>query len=303
MDLSILNLGAGVGSTAVYLLANEHAIPSYDAAIFADTQDEPAAVYAHLDWLRTLNGPPILTGTAGRLGDALIKGVERDGNGRKSGRFASIPAFTAPDHAERDGEPTGCEIGRLPRQCTREYKIDVVRSVIRRVLLGLKPCQRFPAGLCVRQSFGLTDDEGGRIRRVRERYRRIRWAVADFPLARLGMTRADCAAYLSERVPHEVQRSACVFCPYRSYAEWVSLRDTDSVGFARAVQVDQAIRDPQTLAARGLRKSLYLVRSCEPLAQCDLDFHAAQEARRARGKTPDMFSLFETPCTSGICGV
>ena len=36
----------------------------------------------------------------------------------------------------------------------------------------------------------------------------------------LEMTRADCVAYLKEQeIPHEVPRSACVFCPFKSNFE------------------------------------------------------------------------------------
>ncbi len=48
----ILNLGAGVQSTALYLMFCRGDIePTIDYAIFADTGEEPQAVYAHLEWL------------------------------------------------------------------------------------------------------------------------------------------------------------------------------------------------------------------------------------------------------------
>lgn len=88
-ELHVLSLGAGVQSTALYLMSIEGLLPKLDAAIFADTQEEPGEVYSHLAWLRSLGGPPILTGTAGKLGDDL-----RNGRNSTGGRFASIPAFT-----------------------------------------------------------------------------------------------------------------------------------------------------------------------------------------------------------------
>src|SRR5512142_213642 len=51
--LRIISLGAGVQSTALLLLAL-HGEVAADAAIFADTGWEPAAVYAHLERLRAL---------------------------------------------------------------------------------------------------------------------------------------------------------------------------------------------------------------------------------------------------------
>ena len=57
----MLNLGAGVQSTTVFLLSHEGRIPPIDHAIFADTQEEPAAVYQHLQWMRTIPAPvPVL---------------------------------------------------------------------------------------------------------------------------------------------------------------------------------------------------------------------------------------------------
>ena len=95
----ILNLGAGVQSTALYLMfLNGELEDKLDYAVFADTQEEPDSVYTHLEWLRSLGGPPILTDTAGKLGDDLIHGKNSTG-----GRFASIPAFTSATPGQTGG--------------------------------------------------------------------------------------------------------------------------------------------------------------------------------------------------------
>lgn len=52
ITMRILNLGAGVQSTTIFLMAHEGELPMIDYAIFADTQEEPKAVYDHLAWLR-----------------------------------------------------------------------------------------------------------------------------------------------------------------------------------------------------------------------------------------------------------
>jgi len=47
-----LNLGAGVQSTTVYLMYLTGEIqPNIECAIFADTGEEPGAVYRHLEWM------------------------------------------------------------------------------------------------------------------------------------------------------------------------------------------------------------------------------------------------------------
>src|SRR4051812_36271314 len=109
-----------------------------DYTVFADTQEEPESVYTHLEWLRPLGGPPILTDTAGKLGDDLINGKNSSGQ-----RFASIPAFTSATPGQ-----TG---GMLRRQCTSEDKIDVVERGIRRQVVSLQPRQRMPKGVRVVQ--------------------------------------------------------------------------------------------------------------------------------------------------------
>ena len=77
---NILNLGAGVQSTALFLMfLNGEFDEKLDYAVFADTQEEPGSVYRHLEWLRSLGGPPILTDTAGKLGDDLIHGKNSPG--------------------------------------------------------------------------------------------------------------------------------------------------------------------------------------------------------------------------------
>jgi hypothetical protein len=59
-SMNILNLGAGVQSTALYLMSMRQdepdLVPLFDFAIFADTQEEPRAVYDHIKWLKGLGG-------------------------------------------------------------------------------------------------------------------------------------------------------------------------------------------------------------------------------------------------------
>ena len=156
----ILNLGAGVQSTTVYLMYFRGEIqPGIECAIF--TGEEPASVYAHLEWLKSLGGPPIIVRSIGRLGDDLMRGRNSTG-----GRFASIPAFTA---ARR------FEAGMVRRQCTKEYKIEVIERYLRRELLGLQKGQRVPKGTRVVQIYGISLDEAGRSIRIRERLEDRAW--------------------------------------------------------------------------------------------------------------------------------
>lgn len=275
-EFHVLNLGAGVQSTTIYLMwmDGDFDFPM-DCAIFADTQDEPESVYRHLQWMQALGGPPIHRVTVGKLGDDLSKGMNSKGK-----RFASIPAFTS----DQPGETQGM----IRRQCTKEYKVDPIERYIRRELVGLKPKQRMPSDVHIFQYMGLSFDEPGRCARVKLRFNQIRWGSVRFPLFDEQMTRRDCVTYLEKRVPHEVPRSACVFCPFKSNREWRLLRDEDPEGWARAVEVDDAMRIPGNVVNRGLNQPLYVHRSCVPLKNANLH--------------DDQRTLFDMECEGG-CGL
>lgn len=249
-EYHVLNLGAGVQSTMLYLLAcqRHECIPHIDVAIFADTGEEPQAVYRHLEWLKGIDGPEIMVRSRGRrLGDALC-----GWNGVR-GANADIPAYTS------NG-------GMLGRRCSGNYKRDVVIKAIREEIVGLKPCQRFPkADVVIHQYLGLSFDEGKRVLRYKiSAMNRTPWSVPHFPLWETRTARPVCKRWLKPRVPHRVPRSACTFCPFRLNDEW---RDVQSCkqDMERACAVDVGIRDlwPDQGAA-------YVHRSCVPLAEADL---------------------------------
>src|SRR5690242_17882024 len=186
-ELHVLNLGGGVQSTQLYLMAMNGEIPPFDYAITADTQDEPGgeerrrgipdpdeSFYSHMDWLgrqaafldsqspllKSSNhaglGAPILVRTCGRISEDLLQG---NSTGQ---RFASIPAFTA---AREGGEE-----GQTRRQCTKEYKVEVIARTIRYEILGLKPGDRLPKGTIVHQYIGISWDERARAADIARRF-------------------------------------------------------------------------------------------------------------------------------------
>lgn len=254
----VLSLGAGVQSTVLYLQYD------FDVAIFADTQDEPDTVYQHLDWLKSLGRSPIWVRTAGCLGDQLMRGT---GHITRTGRhrYVSIPAFLADDVGNRNA------IQR--RQCTSEYKVDVIERTIRRELIGLAPGRRIPKDVTVEQFYGISIDEAARAvrleKQINTKHSRIR---PKFPLIEQRWSRKDCKNWLAAYgIPHETPRSACVFCPYKSNAEWRRLRDGDPRGWMRAVAIDHALRDSENPTSERLRGHRFLHSSCLPLDQADLN--------------------------------
>jgi len=281
-EYHILNLGAGVQSTMLYLLAvqRHEVMPPLDCAIFADTGEEPQAVYEHLEWLKGLKGPEILVRDIDgrRLGDDLLRGTVGR-TGRTGRRFATIPAFTA------NG-------GMGKRQCTKEYKVDVIERCIRRDIVGLKPRQRFPkADVHVHQYMGLSFDESKRVLRVNKRFMEIPWGTPHFPLFETNTTRSGAKGWLARQsIPHQVPRSACVFCPYHDQCEWRAIRDVP-FDWERACEIDDGLRSPLYACSRGRREQAYVHRSCVPLRDADLSI-----------PDPPLEFGFVREC-EGMCGV
>jgi hypothetical protein len=281
MAFHILNLGCGVQSTALYLMSTRgeepQFVPRYNAAIFADTGDEPDAVYCHLEWLKTLGGPPIFVDSHGVLSHDLIHGHHHSlrGEGCKYrpgqmiARYDRIPAFVLQDDGKR---------GIMPRECTRAYKIAVVENFIRRYILGVPKGRQVPAGISVDQHFGLSYDEAGRIIRVKARFQKLAWSRPNFPLFDLEMTRGDCATYNRGIVPHEVPRSACIFCPYKSNEEWRKLRDGSPQEWEEACRLDESLRRPDAACAQDLTGKLFVHPSRVPLRMAPIDGPASREA-------------------------
>jgi len=253
--------------------------PQLHYAVFADTGDEPQAVYDHLGWMRGLQGPPILCRSKpNRLSVDLMQGVNSTGQ-----RFAAIPAFTTTD---------GKTAGRTKRQCSKEYKTEVIERSIRRDVVGLQPRQRIPKDTIIHQYFGISADEAGRAVRIRERLKAKGWTVTHFPLVERFITRADAVRYLSGKVPHETPRSACVYCPYHSDAEWVKIMAIRE-DRALAIEVDRALREPGRIVNRGIDGKMYLHRSLKPLEDVIFKPHAADR---------QLSIGFWQEC-EGVCGV
>lgn len=282
-EFNVLNLGAGVQSTALYLkfLRGELKV-KLDVAIFADTQDEPSAVYRHLEWLKSLGGPPILVGTAGKLSDDLVKGRNSTG-----GRFASIPAFTTADE--------GVNVGITRRQCSKEYKTEVIGKVLRREVLGLQP-GRAPRGVKVNQFIGISLDEAGRAARMERNVPAPKYLKRRYALIENNETRSSCVAYLSDKVPHETPRSACKFCPYHSDHEWQRQKNETPEEFADSVRVDHSLREAGSVVNRQMDQQMFLHRSCKPLELVQLDPKAPSQRQVQTAMN------FAGEC-EGVCGV
>lgn len=249
--LRVLSLGAGVQSTTLALMAARGEIEAPDRAIFADTGEEPAAVYRHLDWLMSpgvLPFPVDIVRQSRPLRVALLAGDE-DG--------ARIPWYVGKG-------------GMGGRNCTVNWKIRPIRRRIRE-LLGVGP-RGYVAPDTVESWVGISLDEVERIKPSRRLFIHNR-----HPLIEARMSRQDCYTWLERRQYRRPPKSRCKFCPYQGNAGWRDLR-TNPDEWAETIELDNWLREPAQLVR--FHGAVFLHRSCVPLDQADLSFDQAE---------PDLF--------------
>lgn len=241
VKLRVLSLGAGVQSTTIALMAARGEIEAPDCAIFADTGDEPAAVYKHLDWLMSPGVLPFtvhVTQCSRSLRSALMAGDE-DG--------ARIPFYVGRG-------------GMGGRNCTRNWKIRPIRRKIRE-LLGSGPRGYIAAG-SVESWIGISLDEVMRIKPSGCAFIHNRHILIE---AR--MSRQDCYAWLEERQYRIPPKSRCKYCPFQGNAGWASLKQSPEE-WEETIELDGWLREPEQIAR--FHGKVFLHHSRVPLAEADL---------------------------------
>ena len=265
--LDILSYGAGTPSTTLALMACENArhgppyphpqVPVYDAVIFCDLHGEPGWVYRQAAFTADAcakAGIPFYTLETDLYGDFL----------RNFGRshIASVPFWTLGDNGRK---------GRMPRQCTYDYKIKVIERFVRRDLLGYKPRQR-TLDLDVhahRMHMGIMWEE-----RRRAKPSNLTLFENCYPLVEMGWTRPMCYAYNREVWGLETRASCCLFCPFHSNYFFQHIREWEPACYACALRVDELVESRQ--ARPPLKSRLYLSRSRKRLR--DLSLEDCQDA-------------------------
>ena len=250
--IHILSLGAGVQSSTLALMAAAGEVtPMPKAAIFADTQAEPASVYKWLDWLEKQLPFPVLR--------AHRENVDPAGQVIAWGH-SQIPAW-------KDGA-----LGK--RQCTKHWKIVPTQRACRE-FTGTKG-KHLPDGF-ITLWMGISSDEIIRMKPSRESWIKHRW-----PLIEKEMSRAAClkwwhSRYLAGAPFAEPPKSACEFCTYKRDEQWVTtLADESSHPLLRAVEA--------LLLPRG--ESLH--QEGGSIFEIDLSI-SAQERRDERSGQGDLF--------------
>lgn len=238
--LRVLSLGAGVQSTTIALMAARGEIEVPDCAIFADTGDEPAAVYEHLAWLQSgvLPFPIHIAKPARALSVALMAGDEEG---------ARIPFHVGKG-------------GMGGRNCTRNWKIRPIRQKIRE-LLGVGPRGYIAPG-SVESWIGISLDEITRIKPSGCAFIHNRHILIEARMSRRG-----CYAWLEARQYRIPPKSRCKYCPFQGNAGWRSLMENPAE-WQETVELDGWLREPAQV--KRFHGEVFLHHSRVPLAQADI---------------------------------
>lgn len=265
--MHIISLGAGVQSSTMALMAAHGELtPMPDAAIFADTQAEPDAVYEWLSRLETLLPFTVYRVTAGNLRSVI-------GSKKPTWQYRTVPI---PAFVKLEDGSMG---GLINRSCTRDYKIFPIQKKLRE-LLGLTR-KRAPKEPIVNQWIGISLDEAQRMKPSRQA-----WVEHVFPLIDKRMTRRDCIQWLTDHRFPIPPKSACKFCPFHDSEQWRNLSPEDR---EEANLVDESLRSFPRDEYRQ-KGTLFLHRSGKPLR--DVNF----------AREPSLFDGFQNEC-EGMCGV
>jgi hypothetical protein len=275
---NFLSLGAGVQSSALALMAARGEVtPNLNAAIFADTQAEPASVYKWLDWLeleisKSAYPFPVLRITKGSLTDESLRLRKRIKKEGPPWSKSLIPAYIKNPNGSR---------GILGRSCTYDYKVMAIIKHQRKIA----KIKRGQKEVTVTSWIGISFDE---IQRMKPS--RVAWVQHRWPLIELEINRHDCLAWMEKRGYPKPPRSACVYCPFHSDREWRRLRDEEPHEFIRAVNFEKKLQlvKSQTPKMKGIP---FLHASLIPLDQVNFG-----------GMDPRSDDLFGNEC-EGMCGV
>lgn len=249
-ELSILSYGKGTPSTTLALMSCENAIrgyqvwpevPVYSAVIYCELHAEPSWVYKQGEFVAKAcaqAGIPYYELDSDLYGD-FTRNFGR-------ARVASIPFWTL----GADGKK-----GRMPRQCTFDYKIKLIERFVRRELLCYAPGER-----AIRFDVHAHEVHMGIMWEERRRAKPSKLTLFKnkYPLVEMGWTRADCFAYNKNTWGLETWASSCVFCPFHTNYYYSYMRENEPENYARALQVDELVEKYQ--ARPPLKCQLFLTK-------------------------------------------
>ena len=229
-----ISLGCGVQSAAMVALAEQKKITVPQAAIFADTGDEPSWTYDFLEKMRKREKWVSIHTCQSHYG-SLSQFTQNK-------RFISAPVFSTDDKEKKS-------MGQ--RQCTFLFKVYPVYNKIRELTKTVR--KRLPKGH-FKVMLGISTDEEHRRKPAQKQ-----WVQNVFPLMELGLSREDCKQICLDFYGEIPKKSSCTFCPYKSRSDFYDMKINHPEDFKKAVEFDEMIRDLQP------KRKNYVLRDRIPL--------------------------------------
>ena len=232
--MKILSFGAGMQSTALALMSCQNAtaetpvfplVPVYDDVIFCDLGMEPPWVIKQVEFTRRACEEAGIHFTV--LKSPLHEDFMQNFGER---RTISIPWWTV----KEDGHKS-----RMPRNCTLDYKVNVISKYVRWELLGYKKGQRLREEdkKAHEMHMGFSYEEK---RRCKESPNPM--FINRFPLVDMQLVRADNYAYIRDVWGLETKASACTFCPFHRNYFFQYLKENEQEEYRRLIEVDELLR-------------------------------------------------------------
>lgn len=270
--VKILSCGAGMQSTAMALMSCENAlaikegrdipnaeIPVYDLVIFCDLGLEPAWVATQWEFIKDAcdkAGIPHKTLDTDLYGHLMANFGER--------RTVSIPWWTLGD----DGKKS-----KMPRNCTIDFKVEMISKYIRWEVLGYRKKQRLQEydKKAHEMHMGFSLEEKRRCKPSPNPM-----FINKFPLVDMGWTRANSYAYCLDVWDLKTKASSCTFCPYHTNHFYQYLKENNPDDYAAVVEVDHLLRDKN------------------PKPPMDSDLYISRSRKRLQELTPEECNDYKT---------
>lgn len=259
--LEIMSYGGGTPSTTLVLMSCENKltgravypqVPIYDYVLFCDLHAEPSWVYRQVEFVAAACKQadiPFLTLDADLHGDFTNNFGKR--------RVAAIPFWTKDASGKK---------GKMPRQCTCDYKINVIEKFVRYEMLGYRPRQRTRE--CDihyhNMHMGIMYEERRRAKESRQRL-----FVNQYPLVEMEWTRSECFAYNKDTWGLETWASSCLFCPFHTNFFYAFLKENEPSSYDLALQFDRLLECNQAIPP--LKSSLYISKRYKRLQELTLE--------------------------------
>lgn len=217
-------------------------VPIYDAILFCDLGEEPRWVYDQVYFIQCACedvGIPFYI-LESNLHSDYIKNFGKS-------RVVSIPFWTVDENGKK---------GKMMRNCTLDYKINVMQKFVRLNLLGYKKGQRTKQEdiKSHEMHLGFSKEEEKRCRGNPHKM-----FVNKFPLYDMNLTRADNYAYIKDVWGLETKASACTFCPFHRNYFFKYLKENHPKEYDQVVVLDEILEEKQPMTK--IRSKLYISRS------------------------------------------